>query len=306
MALAVPLSRFTSRVGGGSAFFVRQQSVAGDFPVGFRGGVFWWFAEEFWFELVAVGWLALKRSSRRFYATSSWLAVGLRFTGFIESWIFCCLTRRRSQRLLSLAVPLSRFTSQMRRGSAFFVRPHLAPPMITPQQFKQSWELQEHEHLVSFPQSSISDVQLPADARAFLVEVGLPEDAAPFLSFSPPKSGTLPRVSVVWHQPSEFDRYRMIGSNGSGDPVCLDEKAGGQVVYLNHDNLFQRVLMASSVITLAASLLQVRDFVAESGGFSAMMAAGSFEPLVARLRSIDPAVCGEGGYWRQEFRCFQV
>jgi hypothetical protein len=43
LALAVPLSRFTSQVGGGSAFYVRQQSVARDFPVGFRGGVFWWF-----------------------------------------------------------------------------------------------------------------------------------------------------------------------------------------------------------------------------------------------------------------------
>jgi hypothetical protein len=40
LALAVPLSRFTSLVGGGSAFFVRQQSVARDFPVRFRGGVF--------------------------------------------------------------------------------------------------------------------------------------------------------------------------------------------------------------------------------------------------------------------------
>jgi hypothetical protein len=34
LALAVPLSRFTPRVGGGSAFYVRQQSVAGGFLVG--------------------------------------------------------------------------------------------------------------------------------------------------------------------------------------------------------------------------------------------------------------------------------
>ncbi len=178
--------------------------------------------------------------------------------------------------------------------------------MITPQQFKESWERQEHEHLVLFPQQSLADVRLPADAQSFLVEVGLPEDAAPFLSFKPPRSGTLQRVSANWRQSSEFNRYRIIGSNGSGDPVCIDEEAGGQVVYLNHDNHFQRVLMASSVITLAACLLQVRDFAAESGGFDEMMTAGSFEPLIARLRSIDPAVCGEDGYWQQEFRCFQT
>src|SRR5208282_4849949 len=34
------------------------------------------------------------------------------------------LTIRRSQRLLALSVPLSRFTSLIRRGSAFFVRRH--------------------------------------------------------------------------------------------------------------------------------------------------------------------------------------
>src|ERR1035441_4818971 len=51
--------------------------------------------------------------------------MGLRFTGFIESWIFCCLTSRRSQPPLALAVPLSRFTSQVGGGSAFYVRRHL-------------------------------------------------------------------------------------------------------------------------------------------------------------------------------------
>ena len=48
--------------------------------------------------------------------------IGLRVTGFIESWIFCCLTSRRSQRLLALAVPLSRFTPLVGGGSAFYVR----------------------------------------------------------------------------------------------------------------------------------------------------------------------------------------
>jgi hypothetical protein len=114
----------------GSAFFVRRQSVAGDFPVGFRGGVFWWFAGEFWFELAADGWLALKRSSRRFRAASRFEPVGLRFTGFIESWIFCCLTSRRSQPPLALSVPLSRFTPRVGGGSAFYVRQQVSREIL--------------------------------------------------------------------------------------------------------------------------------------------------------------------------------
>ena len=40
MALAVPLSRFTSRVGGGSAFFVRQQASRRFFSGSLRGDGF--------------------------------------------------------------------------------------------------------------------------------------------------------------------------------------------------------------------------------------------------------------------------
>jgi hypothetical protein len=175
--------------------------------------------------------------------------------------------------------------------------------VITPQQFKQRWERTKNERLVAFPQDSLSDVRLSADAREFLVEAGLPKEAAPFLNFKPPKSGALTRVSVVWHQPPAFARYRIIGSNGSGDPVCIDEEIGGQVVYLNHDNLFQRVLMASSVFTLAECLMQVRDFIAEIGDIDSIP-PGRIEPMIERLRTIDPAACGEEGYWPQEIRCF--
>jgi hypothetical protein len=133
----------------------------------------------------------------------------------------------------------------------------------------------------------------------------LPEKAAPFLNFAPRCSGTLERVSTAWHQPVAFDRYRVIGHNGSGDPVCIDEAEDGQVVYLNHDNRFERVLMASSVITLAECLIQVRDFIAEVGGILDPIAPERIEPLVELLRGIDPIACADNGYWQQECRILQ-
>src|SRR4051812_1865964 len=108
--------------------------------------------------------------------------------------------------------------------------------VITSQQFKQRWERVSSDRLTAFPESSLADVRLPTDARAFLAEAGLPDEAAPFLNFKPPKRGTLERVSHIYRQPPVYDRYRIIGGNGSGDPVCLDEEADGQIVYLNHDN----------------------------------------------------------------------
>ena len=88
--------------------------------------------------------------------------------------------------------------------------------MLTAQEFKERWESILDDRLVAFPESSLSDVPLGLDLRAFLIHAGLPAEAAPFLDFGPPKRGTLERVSAVWRQPSAFDRYRIIGGNGSG------------------------------------------------------------------------------------------
>ncbi|HXI52117.1 MAG TPA: SUKH-4 family immunity protein [Candidatus Saccharimonadales bacterium] len=177
--------------------------------------------------------------------------------------------------------------------------------MITPQQFKQRWESVADDHLVVFPASSLSDVRVPLEVLGLLTEAGLPDQAAPFLDFGPPKSGTLERASVVWHQPSTFDRYRIVGGNGSGDPVCLDEEVGGQIVYLNHDNRFQRVLMASSIFTLAECLVEFRDVVAGAGGDTESVTPQQYAALLARFRGIDPAASGAGGYWEQEIGCFE-
>jgi hypothetical protein len=177
--------------------------------------------------------------------------------------------------------------------------------MITAQEFRQSWQRVEGDRLVAFPADTISDVELPADARAFLIEAGLPCEAAPFLSFGRPERGTLERVSAVYDQACAFDRYRIIGSNGSGDPVCLDEEAGGQIVYLNHDNRLQRVLMASSVFTLAECLLAFRDIIVDAGDTQAITAQ-RFEELLQRFRTIDPAPSTVDGYWQQELRNFSA
>ena len=177
--------------------------------------------------------------------------------------------------------------------------------MITPQQFKQRWEKVSDDRLVPFPGSSLSDVRVASDARAFLVEVGLPAKAAPGLDFGPPKSGTLERASAVWHQPCAFGRYRIIGGNGSGDPVCLDEEAEGEVVYLNHDNRFMRVLMASSVFSLAECLVELRDLIVNAGGDTERVTPDEYAQLLARFRALDPAISGKGGFWERESGSFR-
>jgi hypothetical protein len=172
--------------------------------------------------------------------------------------------------------------------------------MLTPQEFKQRWERVAGDCLVAFPGQSLADVRVSPEVHAFLTEAGLPREAAPFLNFEPPDTGTLQRVSAIYQQPPDFDRYRIIGGDGSGDPVCIDEAASGEVVYLNHDNRFQRVVMGSSVFTLAESLLRYRDLVVEVGGDTSLISASQRESLLAELRQLDPAAVA---FWQSEIGC---
>lgn len=177
--------------------------------------------------------------------------------------------------------------------------------MITPEQFKVQWERGEFRGLISFPSACLADVLIPEDDKDFLVRTGLPSDAAPFLSFGPGKGKTLERVSEVWMQPASLSRYRVIGSNGSGDPVCLDEVVPGQVVYLNHDDKFKRVLMASSLPKLAECLLTVRDFISEVGGIADPLQESKLTGLRMRLASIDPeSAATKDSFWQSEVSTF--
>lgn len=171
--------------------------------------------------------------------------------------------------------------------------------MISAQQFREKWQDRDSDRLVAFPADSVADFRIPEDAKAFLIEAGLPADAAPFLSFGPPKKGALPRASdTLWHLTPDFSRYLVIGSNRSDDPVCIDEAAEGQIVYLDHENYFERVLIASSVFTLAECLLAFRAFL----GDSTPPNSERIGVLIGCLHRIDPAACEQNGFWPQQCR----
>ena len=131
---------------------------------------------------------------------------------------------------------------------------------MTPEEFKENW-IAGGDKLVVFRPEAVLSLKLAPAAKEFLACIGLPEDAAPYLSFGDGQCELFPSVSEIWKQPKEFRRYRVIGSNGSGDPVCIDEEAEGRIVYLNHDDEFKVGFMNSSVTQLALSLLHFRQVV---------------------------------------------
>src|SRR5690349_325927 len=113
---------------------------------------------------------------------------------------------------------------------------------------------------VVFPRAEVDRLTILGSDKDLLVSPGLPKSAAPFLAFDLSPRDQLRRVSREYGLSAEFDRYRMIGFNACGDPICLDETDGGRVVYLNHDCHMDVVFMNSGVRALALSLCAFSEF----------------------------------------------
>jgi hypothetical protein len=177
---------------------------------------------------------------------------------------------------------------------------------ISPSEFVARWGSDE---LVRFPTKGVDRLPLAAEDKAFLSQAGLPAEAAPFLTFDAPQSADLPTVAKQWGVADEFRRYRVIGSDGSGNPIALDEQSEGEVVRLDHENRFSRALMNRSVRQMAESLLAYRQLVedtqAEFGPdafLDGKASAAARNKLREELTKIDSAAVTPGCFWHGELQ----
>lgn len=117
------------------------------------------------------------------------------------------------------------------------------------------------EGLYTYTPSQLGNSRLLETTIDFLITCGLPDSCAPGLSFDQCKNSTIPTPNQVFNiDIDELNDYLMIGSNGSGDPVCIDLNNNNEIVYLNHDNYFERVYMNGSVQQLTECIIRYKDF----------------------------------------------
>jgi hypothetical protein len=121
----------------------------------------------------------------------------------------------------------------------------------------------------------------------------LPESAAPCLNFEE----ATPPIPIwdAFGSPSDWSQtdrerlapYRMIGFDGAGNPICVDQGSGA-VVLLDHEDRFRTLqFMNSSVPQLAECLL-------------AYMSEKDPERFRSLVHGIDPAALAERSFWSCE------
>lgn len=129
------------------------------------------------------------------------------------------------------------------------------------QAYKKYWS-NAGETLNTYSPVQVDTTKIDNETFVFLTNWGLPSDAAPFLGFGEVQEGKLLTPNQILQ--IDFyglDDYLMFGSNGSGDPICIDVVKQSEVVYLNHDNYFERIFINKSIMQLALCLIRYRDFI---------------------------------------------
>ena len=129
--------------------------------------------------------------------------------------------------------------------------------MISPNEFKEKLN-KEIYPLINYDEDKVNKCNLPEETKRFLIEAGLPESAAPFLSFESEKEGSLLTLKVKYN----IDQYGdgiYIGFTGDGDILAVESKSG-VVVCINHET-FKKSYVNNSVPQLAESLLEYECFI---------------------------------------------
>jgi hypothetical protein len=136
-----------------------------------------------------------------------------------------------------------------------------------------------------------------SESRRVLKNAGLPGSAAPCLSFR--DAATMPRIWEVFapggwkeQEKSHLLCFRMLGADGAGNPICVDEETG-EVWLLDHEDWFRtRQFVNSSVAKLAECLLL----------YMGQPDATEFSNAV---QAIDACALAEDCFWFYELACLR-
>lgn len=185
---------------------------------------------------------------------------------------------------------------------------------MTASEFKEAWDTDEFFRWTEFPLQELEKTDLSVITKDFL-EHGFPEDAAPFLSFGLRtydsqfySMATVPPYSSYHDLGEAAAQLWLFGSDGNGNPICLDAGKHDRVVILDHEDGFRPMtIMNNNVIELAHCLLQYKAFInkvnedkGEDGFIESKYTRKHISMLISNLEEINPLIFDESEFWDDE------
>jgi hypothetical protein len=181
---------------------------------------------------------------------------------------------------------------------------------MKPEKFKHIWTSQE-DKLNPISLNRLNGLGLSKLSIEFLETAGLPESAAPFLSFAKDTDdiyeGINKLTKVYGFLEPEFEKYVVIGSCNDGDPIVINTENNDQIEHLDHEDYFSSRLFNSNISALADSLVAYRNFVSlliaekgEDAYFDSNFTDKEFEKLKLDLKMADSKIMENNGFWAEQ------
>lgn len=175
---------------------------------------------------------------------------------------------------------------------------------MTPKEYQQYWKKQRYIEFYKLVPEKIDAAKITAETLSFLITYGIPSSAPPMLNFDD-------SYFYNFQQPDEYygfedlslSNYIIIGSNGSGDPLCVDTEKNEEIVYLNHDNDFERIFINSSLQSLMFCVTAYSKFIDKvnatdsSNYINGKITAQQREQITDELLRIDARILEKNSLW---------
>ncbi|MEP0034303.1 MULTISPECIES: SUKH-4 family immunity protein [Flavobacteriaceae] len=181
---------------------------------------------------------------------------------------------------------------------------------MKPEEFKNIWTLEEN-NLNSISQEKLNGLGLSESSIEFLVKSGLPDSAAPFLSFSKDSNDVYDSVqkltTIYDFLEPEFEKYIVIGSCNNGDPIVINTGNNDRIELLDHEDYFSSQAFNFDLPSIAKCLIAYRNFVkrvqrenGEDAFLDSNFTDEQFEKLKLDLKNADSDAMESNGFWPQQ------
>jgi len=162
---------------------------------------------------------------------------------------------------------------------------------------EERWKLMTGGRTSPVRKEALRGRVVPPVCERFLFRLGLPYEAAPFLSFSLPAGG-FPFPSETWGVAEDMDRYVPVGQDGSGGAICM-RSPDGAVVVLDHEDGMSEVGVNASWGQFCWSLVIYDTMMSRLADADEGEGPQLLERLERMLQKADSTALSSGSFWAQ-------
>jgi len=154
----------------------------------------------------------------------------------------------------------------------------------------------------------LSSFSLKPQTIDFL-KIGLPKHVAPYISFKTGDklSNSIETLNRIYDIQDEFEKYVVIGADGSGNPIAINTTNNDTVEWLDHEDYFSSSYFNSSIETMLSFFMIYEDFLktillenGEDAVLNSNFTDEQFIDMKNKMLLVDAKAVNELGFWNEE------